>query len=101
MTTIQAPVMRERQVQAAPGGPMLLAFFAAGVLFIATIVGFHRLPAVVVPMVLLSVSDLVCLTGLFTVSPNEGRVLQLFGRYVGTVREPGWKWANPFYTKKK
>jgi regulator of protease activity HflC (stomatin/prohibitin superfamily) len=39
--------------------------------------------------------------GLFTVAPNEAKVLQLFGRYVGTVHEPGLRWANPFYTKKK
>ncbi len=38
--------------------------------------------------------------GLFTVAPTEGKVLQLFGRYVGTVRQPGLKYANPFYTKK-
>ena len=35
------------------------------------------------------------------VNPNEGRVLQLFGDYVGTVRVPGLRWANPFYTKKR
>jgi regulator of protease activity HflC (stomatin/prohibitin superfamily) len=35
--------------------------------------------------------------GLFIINPNEGIVLQLFGRYVGTVREAGLKWANPFY----
>ncbi|MCU0723713.1 MAG: SPFH domain-containing protein [Planctomycetes bacterium] len=34
--------------------------------------------------------------GLFTVQPNEGRVLMLFGKYVGTVREEGFQWANPF-----
>ena len=39
--------------------------------------------------------------GLFVVNPNEGRVLQLFGRYVGTVKDPGLRWANPFYTKKR
>lgn len=39
--------------------------------------------------------------GLFVVNPNEGKVLQLFGSYVGTVRDPGLRWANPFYTKKK
>jgi regulator of protease activity HflC (stomatin/prohibitin superfamily) len=41
------------------------------------------------------------LTGLFVVNPNEGRVLQLFGDYVGTVKNPGLRWANPFYTKKR
>ena len=37
--------------------------------------------------------------GLFMVHPNEAKVLQLFGKYVGTVHEPGLKWANPFYQK--
>lgn len=40
------------------------------------------------------------LTGLFVVNPNEGRVLQLFGGYVGTVRSAGLRWANPLYTKR-
>jgi regulator of protease activity HflC (stomatin/prohibitin superfamily) len=39
--------------------------------------------------------------GLFIVNPNEAKVLQLFGSYGGTVHQPGLKWANPFYTKKK
>jgi regulator of protease activity HflC (stomatin/prohibitin superfamily) len=39
--------------------------------------------------------------GLFTVAPNEAKVLQLFGRYIGTVHAPGLTWANPFFTKKK
>ena len=38
--------------------------------------------------------------GFFMVHPNEARVLQLFGAYVGTVRDPGLRWANPFYMKK-
>ncbi|MBZ5607618.1 MAG: SPFH domain-containing protein [Acidobacteriia bacterium] len=44
--------------------------------------------------------DLLCLKGLFGVQPNQGVVLQLFGRYVGTERTPGLRWANPFYAKK-
>ena len=39
--------------------------------------------------------------GLFTVNPNEGRVLTLFGKYVGTVRQAGLWFANPFYAKKR
>jgi len=38
--------------------------------------------------------------GFFMVHPNQARVLQLFGAYAGTAREPGLRWANPFYTKK-
>ena len=43
----------------------------------------------------------VLLAGVFVVNPNEGRVLQFFGRYVGTVRDQGLRWANPFYTKRR
>ena len=39
--------------------------------------------------------------GLFMVNPNEARVLQLFGRYVGSVRDQGLRWANPFYSKQR
>ena len=39
--------------------------------------------------------------GLFAVPPNEARVLQLFGRYVGTVRSPGLRYTNPLYTKQR
>ncbi len=37
--------------------------------------------------------------GFFMVHPNQAKVLQLFGKYTGTVHEPGLKWANPFYSK--
>lgn len=44
---------------------------------------------------------LVAMFGFFMVDPNEARVMQLFGKYVGTAREAGLRWANPFYTKHK
>ncbi len=37
--------------------------------------------------------------GYFTLQPNEGRVLILFGAYKGTVRQSGFWWANPFYSQ--
>jgi regulator of protease activity HflC (stomatin/prohibitin superfamily) len=46
------------------------------------------------------VADLVAFGGLFVVQPNHGVVLQLFGRYMGTVRDEGLRFANPFYSKK-
>ena len=49
---------------------------------------------------LAGLADIVCLFGFFMVNPNEARVLQLFGKYAGTVKEPGLRWANPFYTKR-
>ncbi|HKQ19362.1 MAG TPA: SPFH domain-containing protein [Candidatus Eisenbacteria bacterium] len=39
--------------------------------------------------------------GLFTVQPNQAVVLILFGTYVGTVRQSGWWWTNPFNTRKR
>src|SRR5438874_12984148 len=40
----------------------------------------------------------VLLTGLFTLQPNQARVLVLFGAYKGTVRTSGFHWGNPFYS---
>ena len=42
---------------------------------------------------------LILFMGFFMVHPNQAKVLQLFGTYVGSVRETGLRWANPFYSK--
>lgn len=41
------------------------------------------------------------LSGFFTVEPNQAVVLVCFGRYVGSVREAGFWWTNPFTTKRR
>lgn len=51
--------------------------------------------------VLLIVSCIVNLSGLFIVEPNQAVVLILFGRYRGTVKDPGFWWVNPFTSKRK
>jgi regulator of protease activity HflC (stomatin/prohibitin superfamily) len=53
----------------------------------------------IIGFALASVVVAICWAGLFMVHPNEAKVLQLFGKYVGTTHEPGLKWANPFYAK--
>src|SRR5271165_2959294 len=40
------------------------------------------------------------LRGLIAVGPGQARVVQLFGRYTGTVRTPGLQWVNPFTTRR-
>jgi len=50
--------------------------------------------------VLAAIVLLVCLAGFFMVHPNQARVLTLFGTYVGSARDTGLRWANPFYAKK-
>ena len=40
-------------------------------------------------------------TGFFFINPNSSRVITLFGKYKGTVKDNGFFWANPFFAKKK
>ncbi len=39
--------------------------------------------------------------GFVIVNPNESSVLVLFGAYKGTIKENGFYWVNPFFTKKR
>ncbi|MFI5782225.1 SPFH domain-containing protein [Nocardia sp. NPDC051570] len=41
------------------------------------------------------------LTGLTTVSPNEAKVIQFFGRYIGSVGDPGFFWVVPLSNKRR
>ncbi|MCR4738536.1 MAG: SPFH domain-containing protein [Bacteroidales bacterium] len=41
------------------------------------------------------------LAGFITVQPNESRVLTFFGKYSGTVKQNGFFWVNPLYSKEK
>jgi regulator of protease activity HflC (stomatin/prohibitin superfamily) len=52
-----------------------------------------------VPMTLLSALAIGLCFGFFSLQPNEARVLVLFGDYIGTERNPGFHWANPFYSR--
>jgi len=47
------------------------------------------------------IAALVLAFGFLMVQPNGSRVLLLFGKYVGTIKQNGFYWVNPFYTKKK
>lgn len=53
----------------------------------------------IVAGIIASVIVLIMWAGFFMIHPNEAKVLQLFGKYVGTARDPGLKWANPFFAK--
>jgi regulator of protease activity HflC (stomatin/prohibitin superfamily) len=96
-------MIRERERQTAPGLLMVVVFLSLMLLAGYGFVSAARLdePLVVVASVFVFVLCALGLGGLFSVAPNEGRVLQLFGAYRGTVREEGLRWANPFLTKKR
>ena len=98
-------MITENRMQAPNGFVVLLALIAVtGVLVYAIVadirdnfqIGFLGL----ICILSLPVVGFLC-AGFFTVNPNEGRVLQFFGRYIGTVQDPGLRWANPFYTKER
>jgi regulator of protease activity HflC (stomatin/prohibitin superfamily) len=96
-------MIRERHISGVPGLPMLLVLILAfaGTVY-GLIAGFQAESVTRVIGSALGILFVVFLgAGLFVVNPNEGRVLQLFGDYVGTVRVAGLRWANPFYTKKR
>jgi regulator of protease activity HflC (stomatin/prohibitin superfamily) len=84
---------------------MLLVVLAVGVgLFanVARLAGQEAHPALILFSIIGSIIlMLFLLTGFFIVQPNEGRVLQFFGTYVGTSRKTGLQWLVPFYTKKR
>jgi regulator of protease activity HflC (stomatin/prohibitin superfamily) len=67
-------------------------FLAVGALFMVV-----RHPVVL----LLVIACLVLLRGFFIINPNGSRVLVLFGEYIGTVRQNGFFWTNPFYIRKE
>ncbi len=94
-------MIRERRVEATSGYAALIGFLALMIGGVALLIVAAK--AKVGLGVLLGVLTIVLaalgLAGLFMVNPNEGRVLQLFGDYRGTVTAPGLRWANPFYSK--
>ncbi|HEX3590614.1 MAG TPA: SPFH domain-containing protein [Pseudonocardiaceae bacterium] len=102
-----APRVEERPAQGAPG-PVLLA--VGLVVIIAGIVlfrlGVGNLGGGLVSGLLVALGVIVfaagvlTMTGLTGITPGQARVVQLFGRYVGTARTPGLRWFNPF-TKRR
>ena len=94
--------IREREVESVSWIPFLMILIAIAAIVAIAVVGGHLpkpinfvTPIIFSPFVLLGFS------GLYKVEPNQSAVLSLFGKYVGTVRTPGLRFNNPFYTKKK
>ncbi|MDO5506083.1 MAG: SPFH domain-containing protein, partial [Pseudoxanthomonas suwonensis] len=95
--------MQETPIRSLPGIPVLLVLLVLAALdawlFFAAITGESLLllaaAIILAPVVLLG------LIGLYMVEPNQGAVLTLFGRYIGTDKDNGLRWNNPFYSKRK
>ena len=97
--------MKERAAISSSGWLALLVGLGAlgGSVFVLTMVKDHPLTpgpniAEAIGLFLLS---MIAFRGILVNGPNEARVLTLFGRYTGTVRDAGLRWANPFATKRQ
>jgi regulator of protease activity HflC (stomatin/prohibitin superfamily) len=100
------PAVAEQRALGAPGLPFLLIaplVLVAGIVLMVIGGGLTggAAAALVLPGVLVVVADVVMLRGLTQVAPGEARVLQLFGRYRGTIREDGLRWVNPFTSRRR
>jgi len=95
--------MNERNAFSLPGIPMLLillvVWLALGLWFFTTLSGQPQ-PSTIVPIAPIFIVLAFLNKGFFQVQPNKGQVMQLFGRYSGTVRDEGLRWTNPFYSKR-
>ncbi|MFE9258885.1 SPFH domain-containing protein [Streptomyces sp. NPDC006879] len=104
-TQIDPAQIREFPARSVAGGLALLiglaGILAAGALIAigsqSTPVGLQA--GLVVSGILLFVLSLAAMSGLNMVAPGEARIVQLFGRYRGTIRTDGLRWVNPFTTR--
>ena len=96
-------MIRERETRGLPGLPVILVLIVAGAASLYGLVEGAREQSLarILIFTFAVMLEFFLMLGVFVVNPNEGRVLQLFGDYVGTVKVPGLRWANPFYTKKR
>ena len=96
-------MIHERQYPALPGVPVALALIAAvlagGYQFVQAAQEHAVWP--ILAWALLVAFAVFLMAGLFVVNPNEAKVLQFFGSYVGTAKQPGMRWANPLYSKRR
>ncbi|MFE5805140.1 SPFH domain-containing protein [Streptomyces sp. NPDC056491] len=67
----------------------------------ATMAGIAAKVTLIAVGVLVGLASVIAMCGLNTVAPGEARVVQLFGRYKGTVRTDGLRWVNPLTSRAK
>ncbi|MFQ6854781.1 SPFH domain-containing protein [Streptomyces sp. 35M1] len=105
-----APQVREVVAHAIPGGLGLLltvvgVFAGIGLVIGGAVLNGDGAGSVGVTLIILGVllviTSFFCMSGVKMVAPGEARVIQLFGRYVGTIRTDGLRWINPLTSSQK
>jgi regulator of protease activity HflC (stomatin/prohibitin superfamily) len=95
-------MLRDTEFRGTPGYLMAVVIPALMIGLFVVAVQFFRADrdGAGLAVIALTLPLLITLAGFFVVQPNEAKAITLFGKYVGTSREPGLWYANPFYTKK-
>jgi len=86
----------EKQIKATSGYIMLLVLLVTITIMVTGLV-ITKNPLYIILVLII----ILLIKGFFIVNPNSSKVLVLFGAYKGTVRENGFFWANPFFTRQK
>jgi regulator of protease activity HflC (stomatin/prohibitin superfamily) len=97
MKTVTESVARKMSGYFALVVTILLAAANAYLIYFMAV---NRLPEYLWIEIPLIIATMIFPAGLFVVQPNEARVLVLFGKYIGSVREAGFWYANPFAIKR-
>ena len=94
--------MNEKTIKGLPGGLMLLVVFGLfGYAIFGIINGASSENGLMTFLhIVLLVACFFLFGGFIVVEPGGSRVITLFGKYVGTVKEPGFHFLNPFTSKK-
>lgn len=102
-----APRVREKKAHSIGGGLALILGLAGlllgvGLAVSATAVTGDGLKALlIISGILIATAAFLAMCGLNMVAPGEARVVQLFGRYRGTIRQDGLRWVNPLTSRTK
>jgi len=95
--------MKENPTRSLPGIPILLGLLAAELIAVYLLFQGTQDGSAgsLIAGVVLAVLATFGLVGLYMVEPNQAAVLSLFGKYIGTAKDNGLRWNNPFYSKRK
>ncbi|MNM63655.1 SPFH domain / Band 7 family protein [compost metagenome] len=101
--------MKEKSIGSLPGIPALLGMLVlmlagAGAIILAVVLSKNGATgggSLVLGGIVLVTVGIFLSCGLYMVQPNQAAVLSLFGKYIGTVKDNGLRWNNPFFTKRK
>jgi len=98
---MEKSMFTEKEIKAPNGIMFIFVLLALQVGTVAIVVNglMNQSAGQAVLGLILAIMTFICWFGFFMVNPKEARVLQLFGKYTGTVHDSGLRWANPFYTK--